>query len=82
MKPKIKHTFTCNLENKDFNLVKSSYYSIIEFMKKHIAFNYILKNNNFCSDFIGSIFDEVIEESVLKIFTFGEEEKKARGHEN
>ena len=36
------------------------------FMKTHIILNYSLNDNNVSSDYIGSIYDDIIEELVLK----------------
>ena len=67
MIPKINHLFKCNLEEnkRKYNLIdlaKCSYNSMKTFMKTHIILNYSLNDNNVSSDYIGSIYDEVIEE--------------------
>ena len=67
MRPKINYLFKYNLEEsqrKDnlIELAKYSYISTKTFMKKHIILNYALDNNIVSSDYIGSIYDEVIEE--------------------
>ena len=61
IKPKIRHSFTCNLKNKDIDLTKVSYYSVMKFIKIHIILYFTLKDQKISSDFIGSIFDKLIE---------------------
>ena len=67
MRPKINHLFKFNLEEKQrkdnlIDLAKCSCNSMKKCMKKPIILNYIIDNNNVSSDYIGSIYDEVIEE--------------------
>jgi len=69
-RPKISNLFKYNLEEKRkrknlIDLAKCSYNSMKAFMKTHIILNYILNDNNISSDYIVSMYDDVIEESVL-----------------
>ena len=71
MKPKFNHLFKCILEEnqrKDnlIDFAECSYSSMMKFMKKNITLNYTIDNNNVSSDYTGSIYDRVIEESLLK----------------
>ena len=71
MRPKINHLFKCNLEenqrkNNLIDFAKCAYNSMKTYMKTHSTLNYTLNDNNVSSDYIGSIYDDVIEESVLK----------------
>ena len=84
MRPKISNLFKYNLleEQRRKNLIdlaKCSYNTMKTLMKEHIILNYILYDNNLSCDYIASIYDDVIEESVLttKLSFFGDEEKRA-----
>ena len=71
MRLKINHLFKYNLEENQFkdnliDLAKCSHNSMMKSMKIHITLNYTIVNNNVSSHCIGSIYDEVIEESLLK----------------
>ena len=47
-------------------LAKCSYNGMNTFMKTHIVLNYTLNDNNVSSDYIRSIYNELVEESLLK----------------
>ena len=86
MRPKISNLFNCNLEGKQrrknlIDLAKCSYNGMNTFMKTHIVLNYTLNDNNVTSDYIASIYDAIIEESVLKNKLSLFLEMKKREHE-
>ena len=47
-------------------LAKCSYNNMNVFMKEHIILNFTLYDNNVSYGYIASIYDDVIEKSVLK----------------
>ena len=50
-------------------------------MKEHIILNYTIDNNNVSSDYIRSIYNELVEESLLKNELSLVLEMKKREHE-
>ena len=71
MRPKISNLFKCNLleEQRRKNLIelaKCSYNNMNAFMKEHIILNVTLYDYNVSYGYIASIYDDVIEKSVLK----------------
>ena len=54
---------------------------MMKFMKIHITLNYTIDKNDVSSDYTGSIYDEVIEESSLRNKLLLVLEIKKREHE-
>ena len=67
MRPKIRIIFTFNLGTEEhIDLTNASYCNVVKFIRVHIIISYTLEDDNISDIYMESIFDEVIEESVLK----------------